>query len=642
MNSFTRIFLATLVVFLMGISWLPAQTISVVPNPSAPPLFTWTGSGALSGYAGNAITFNNTLVLEYNATGTSDQTQIILQLAVYNGGDTLHLIPNPDGGQGVYLQSVQVIYNNLLFFIYLDASGIQRLASFDGTAITLYPNPDAGLGYIGSPRIYNSNLYVAYSNAAGVTQFGEFTGSGINLIPNPDASTTAFYNDYSVVFDNKICSRYVAVDGTKHLATYDGTSWTIQPNPDATTRGFVPIFPLAYHNKLYIVYYGVAGQYQYMEYDGTNNPTLVPNPDDASAVQGGVVGLPIIFNDTLFYQYQDADGVFKLGKFDGTTMSLVGVPDATTYGYWNTPVVYNNNLYIFYLPADGTHHLTRYDAVTNNLDTIPNPDAGYGYWDQPIVYDNKLFFMYYNAGGNLQLGYYNGGNALHLVASPAGVYNGSAGNNGYTGYPVILNNLLYMQFGGVPYGDAGNLAYVDGTTLPVTLLDLTVQKAGTHSILQWKTEAELNNSYFCVQRSTDGRRFDSIGSVQGAGTASLQRGYSFTDDAPSTGVNFYRLKQVDIDGNFTYSAIVSDNFGISQQFAAYPNPAARSIYLVIPPNIAGSTVRISDAGGRTVQVRQLGSNAPSQFLDIQSLAAGIYHLTLVQGAVSSTVTVIKK
>ena len=123
---------------------LTAQSINVVPNPNAPGSFTWSGTGgALSGYTGTPIIFNNSLVLEYNATNTSDLTLIKQQLAVYKDGDSLHLISNPDGGQGVYFQSVQIIFNNKLFFIYLNAAGVQQLASFDGTSITLYPNPDA-------------------------------------------------------------------------------------------------------------------------------------------------------------------------------------------------------------------------------------------------------------------------------------------------------------------------------------------------------------------------------------------------------------------------------------------------------------------------------------------------------------------
>ena len=103
-----------------------AQSITVVPNPNAPGTFAWTGFGPLSGYSGTPIILKNSLVVEYNSTSTSDTTRGIgkQQLAVYNGGDSLHLIPNPDGGQVIF-QDVQLVHNDSLFFIYLDASGFK-------------------------------------------------------------------------------------------------------------------------------------------------------------------------------------------------------------------------------------------------------------------------------------------------------------------------------------------------------------------------------------------------------------------------------------------------------------------------------------------------------------------------------------
>jgi hypothetical protein len=619
-----------------------SQSISVVPNPSAPSIFAWSGSGALSGYSGNPILYNNTLVLEYNASGTSDPTQIVLQLAVYSGGNALQLISNPDAGQGIYLNSIQLIYNNLLFLIYLDATGTQRLASFDGTAITLYPNPDAGLGYIGSPRIFNNKLYVAYSNVSGVTQFGVFTGSSITLIANPDNSTSGFFNDYSLVFDNKLCSRYVTAAGPKQLATFDGNSWTILPNPDATTRGVQPIFPIIYHSKLYWIYFSAANQYQFMQYDGSANPTLIANPENDAANQGGVSAFPIINNDTLFFQYQDLTGAGRLAKFDGTTIKLVPNPDASIYGFYNIPIVYNNQLYIFYVTPDQLHHLAQYVSTGDSLKVYPNPDSGNGYWDQPIVYDNKLFFMYYNNHGIFQVGYFNGGNSLNLLTNPSGVYNGASGNDGYVGQPIIWNNLLYMQFGSVPYGNAGNLAYVNGGTLPITLEAFEAQKAGTTSLLNWETATEINNAYFSIERSSDAKAFTAIGQVAGHGTVSMPETYQFTDKQPAAGVNYYRLKQVDIDGNFTYSATIAVNFVGDKSFTVFPNPAGNSVYLTIPLSNQSSAISIYDANGKKVMTRQLEASASAQYLDISGLAAGMYTLTLSQATHVQTLKLIKK
>ncbi len=626
-----------------GFITLHAQSIHVVPNPTAPNAFTYSNnSGALSGYSGTPIILNNSLVLEYNPTTTSDPTQIKLQLAVYTVGDSLHLITNPDAGQGVYFNSVQLIFNNKLFFIYLNAAGLQQLASFDGTSITLYPNPDAGLGYIGSPRIFNNTLYVAYNNAVGIIQFGKFNGAGITLIPNPDNSQRAFNNNYSVVFGNKICSRYVTADGTKHLATFDGTQWTVLPNPDNTTDGVVPQFPAVYHNKLYFYYLSATNQYQFLQYDGVNNPTLIANPQNANSTMSGVSGFPIVFNDTLFFQYYNTSSVLQLAKFGGTSITLVPNPDASPNGFYNTPIVYNSNLYIFYVTADNLHHLAQYQGASNSLKVFPNPDSGPGYWDQPIVYDNNLYFEYANAQSRFQLGYFDG-TSLKLISNPAGAYNGYGNTNGYLGYPVIWNNLLYMQFGSVPYKYAGNLAYFDGSALPITLLSFTAQPDAGTSILQWKTASEVNNAYFAVEHSLDGTTFQPVGTVTGHGTVTTQQAYRFIDNTPSKGVNYYRLKQVDYDGHFTYSNIATVNFeNVATAFKIFPNPAVNSVNISLPPATVTSVIEVYDLSGKKVMEKQIDANTVSKSLDVSMLPAGVYQLRLMQGTQQQTIKLVKE
>lgn len=524
---------------------LKAQNITVVPNPTVPDIFAWTGSGALSAYTGTPIVLNNSLVLEYNPTGTSDLAQIKQQLAVYKTGDSLHLIPNPDGGQGPYFRSIQVVFNNRLFFIYLTASGVQCLASFDGISITVYPNPDASAsGFIGSPRILNNNLYVAYQNISGVTQFGRFNGAGITLIPNPDNSSIGFFNNYSAVFNNKIVSRYVTAAGPRQLATFDGVQWTILPNPDNTGRGVYPAFPAEYHNKLYFTYYSLTGQYQYLQYDGVSNATLIPNPQNSGSNSGGVTGnFPIVFNDTLFLQYLDINNVYRLAKFNGTSISLVPNPDATTYGYWYTPIIYNNKLYILYRPADGSRHLAQYQSGPGNLTVFPNPDGGAGYWDQPIVYGNKLYIKYSNAQSVFQLGSFDG-STMQLISSPPGIYNSSVGNNGYMGEPIVWNDLLYMQMGSVPYGNAGNLAYFSSTTnngiCPGSNTSFNSNIAGAS--YQWQVDNGTGT-------------FTNLANVAPYSTVTAS---TLTLTAPATSLYGYKYRCV-VNGN-TYSATVTLKF----------------------------------------------------------------------------------
>lgn len=441
--------------------YVPAQT-TVVPNPTAPSIFAWTGSGALYGYTGTPVLLNNSMVLQYNSSGTSNTDQIIQQLAVYTGGNSLQLVPNPDNGKGAYFRGINIVFDNKLFFIYHSAAGPQQLASFDGSSITLYPNPDASAsGFIGSPRILNNQLYVAYQNISGVTQFGRFNGSGITLIANPDNSAAGFFNNYSVVFNNKIVGRYVSAAGPRRLASFDGTQWTLLPNPDATpNRGVQPVFPTLYRNKLYFVYFSNTSQYQLMEYDGINNPVLIANPQNSAVNSGGATitdGMSVVYNDTLFFQYYDVSNVYRLAKFGGSSITLVPNPDATTYGYWWQPNVYNNNLYILYQSADAKRHLAQYRPASGSLQVFANPDAGTGYIDYPVTYGDSLYIRYLDAQNKYRLASFDG-SSIRLLANPAGLYN-TAVNDGYMGFPLVWNGKLYMQYGSVPYGHAGNLAY---------------------------------------------------------------------------------------------------------------------------------------------------------------------------------------
>ena len=620
-----------------------AQTITVVPNPTNPGTFTWTGYGPLSGYSGTPVVLNNTLVLEYNPDPSSDTAQVRLQLAVYNGTTTT-LIANPDAGHGVYFNSVQIVFNNKLYFIYLNASGTQQLASFDGTSITLYPNPDGGLGYVGSPRIYNGELYGAYNNAAGVFQFAKFTGTALSLIPNPDNSGVGFNFNYATVFNNEICARYVSNTGVKRLAVYNGTAWSLLPNPDGTAnRGYVATFPIIYHSKLYWEYYSATLQYQYAVWDGISNPTLLSNPQNSATNNGGISGFPIIYNDTLFFDYYSTSNTLQLAKTGGTTISLVPNPDNTTYGFYNTPIVYNNNLYLFYVTPDGLHHLGQYETALDSLKIYANPDGGLGYWDQPIVYDNNLYFMYYNASSIFQLGYFNG-TSLHLIANPGGVYNGATGNNGYTGFPIIFNTLLYMQFGSVPYGNAGNLAHFDGAALPVTFLNFDGVLQNDNAQLTWRTANEINNKGFDIEKSMDGHNFKAIGFVAGHGNSSNINSYNFTDIKVLSGSNYYRLKQINNDGVYTYSSAIKLDYS-KFDWTVVGNPVTSNTWVQVQIDKAANvSIQVLSMTGnllKTISKGNIEAGTYSIPLNLDKASSGMYIVKLVVDGKSFTKKVVK-
>lgn len=115
---------------------------------------------------------------------------------------------------------------------------------------------------------------------------------------------------------------------------------------------------------------------------------------------------------------------------------------------------------------------------------------------------------------------------------------------------------------------------ISGNSLPIELLSFDAMPTDNNVILTWKTAMEINNNYYTVERSTDAFTYKDIGFMDGAGNSISVLNYSLVDENPSKGVSYYRLKQTDFDGKYTYSKVRSVNFentGIFD-FSIYPNP----------------------------------------------------------------------
>ncbi|NVO29985.1 T9SS type A sorting domain-containing protein [Hymenobacter lapidiphilus] len=161
--------------------------------------------------------------------------------------------------------------------------------------------------------------------------------------------------------------------------------------------------------------------------------------------------------------------------------------------------------------------------------------------------------------------------------------------------------------------------------LPVTLIRFAAQARPSGVKLDWATATELNNDYFEVQRSPDGRGFVPIGRVAGMGTTSTGATYSFTDTAPLAGPGYYRLRQTDHDGSTAFSAVVTVAGRQQLEAIVYPNPGTTTITM---PASAGKTIdyRIYTATGRTVLA---GHMAGGTSFDVQQIPAGLYLIELI-------------
>jgi hypothetical protein len=113
-----------------------------------------------------------------------------------------------------------------------------------------------------------------------------------------------------------------------------------------------------------------------------------------------------------------------------------------------------------------------------------------------------------------------------------------------------------------------------GSPLPVTLASFTAKKREQTAVLNWTTTSESHNQGFEIQRSVNNLTFNTIGFVDGVGTTYNTQSYTFTDTQMGAGNNYYRLKQIDLDGTFNYSRMVQVENLSGSNTRIYPMPVS--------------------------------------------------------------------
>lgn len=152
-----------------------------------------------------------------------------------------------------------------------------------------------------------------------------------------------------------------------------------------------------------------------------------------------------------------------------------------------------------------------------------------------------------------------------------------------------------------------------------TLLDGTVQ-------LNWVTASEHNNDYFAVERSTNGAIWSTIDIVQGVGNTTERSYYSARDAQPTSGNNYYRLKQFDINGSIKISETIGVKSVSEIDLELTPNPAKNMV--LVSSRHAIATIQITDLQGTTVIVQEIPSKVQCA-VDIASLGSGMYVVTIL-------------
>jgi Secretion system C-terminal sorting domain len=178
--------------------------------------------------------------------------------------------------------------------------------------------------------------------------------------------------------------------------------------------------------------------------------------------------------------------------------------------------------------------------------------------------------------------------------------------------------------------------------LPVTLVYFKATVVNNTVAANWQTTAEINSSYFEVWRSADLQNFEAVGKVAAAGNSAVTLNYAFTDASPYSGFSYYRLKSVDLDGNFTWSPAVKVTISNQAFVSVYPNPAAGYINLLVSNAMAAAkpTAFIYDAKGSLVTSFRIA--ATLQQVNTSRLPAGLYSIRFIYNNQFQSISFIKK
>jgi trimeric autotransporter adhesin len=170
----------------------------------------------------------------------------------------------------------------------------------------------------------------------------------------------------------------------------------------------------------------------------------------------------------------------------------------------------------------------------------------------------------------------------------------------------------------------------DLVVIPVELMSFKGSLINDKANLQWETATEINAKAFIVEKSTDAKTFEAIGTVAAKGGSS-RTSYDFDDEKLNQNVNYYRLKMTDNDGSFKYSNVVAIKLGgkTKGSVSVFPNPVTNNITINHDAAEEGTIIRIVNITGITVAQFNVAKDATQTSVDASQLAAGQYFVNFI-------------
>ncbi len=252
---------------------------------------------------------------------------------------------------------------------------------------------------------------------------------------------------------------------------------------------------------------------------------------------------------------------------------------------------------------------------------------------------NISFNAYSTAAGPSAFGFAVGSTDLYEVDAPnASLISVNQAVSGQTGLTTATIRIQGWLNGSRTSSGAGafrldDVVITGSVVLPIELSSFDAKTFKNTSILSFTTASETNNDFFTIERSADGSSFDAIGEIKGAGNSNTTLSYEFTDEKPFAGVNYYRIKQTDYDGKFSYTYIKYVRHNTYGNLSITPRTTEGR--LQITTDAEDYTLDVYNVAGQ--QVKSYQSLSLDQSISIDELTAGLYYIKVnVDGQVETT------
>lgn len=459
-----------------------------------------------------------------------------------------------------------------------------------GTIILIWHRPVESDGSTAHPTDVNKDdgyIEVDLSNAT------YFSGAALGSSPSWGGNTMNIAGSGDVIQLRDASSNHVHALGHK---SSPGSDFTALPSPklnhanSASSGDAIYVCP----GDL-IADYGTTSPQNGTTWTSKNSSTItfgLPN------ISGSAATANTAFWDTLrepAFASQTVVPVAVAGSpgsisFSWTAATDPNSADATT-GY----IILRNTTNTFTPPADGTTYVNGATIGSATVLTHISSSSTTTYTDNTVMNGNSYFYRVY-------------------------AYRYTTDNQ---------NGNTYHRSRGRAYTST----FVDvqqANPLPVELLSFTGQKKETTALLQWQTASELNNHYFEIERAGENGLFESIGLVNGFGTTTQVHSYTWPDENPLEGNNYYRLRQTDFNGQFSISPVICLRF--EKQNSA--NVLAWSYDNTISYSLSGwnapVTIQLYDLSGQLVAEEQREEDGAGS-ISLAEYPHGIYLLRFSSG-----------